>query len=102
MDMVHLLIGKLPVEIDNNSAPQVQGSFDTVSVVNEELPPPVPPKDVEWKPESGTPFARSGDDDKHFQTMEPAAPALPPKPINKNIKSHSGPFDFNQFGHELL
>ena len=89
MDMVHLLIGKLPVEIDNNSVPQ---SFNAVPVVNEELPPPVPPKNVKWKPESGTSFARSGGD-QHFQTMEPAAPALPPKPINKTL---------NQFGHELL
>ena len=54
-------------------------------MANEELPPPVPPKDVNWK-QSATP---SGGDEycvqqKHCQVMEFAVPALPPKPIAIN------------------
>ena len=78
------LIGKLPVEIDNDSAPQQPNNKIMVSVATEELPPPIPPKTIEI----GTPLTRPDDDDddgcekqKQFHIIqEPTAPALPPKP----------------------
>ena len=80
----HLLIGKLPVEINNNSVPQHP---NIVSMAIEELPPPIPPKNVGLK-EIGTPLTRPDDDvrcekQRQFQaTQEPTSPALPPKPKN--------------------
>ena len=58
-----------------------------MSVAIEELPPPIPPKNIDLK-ESGTLLTRPDDDircEKQRQfhaTQEPTAPALPPKPKN--------------------
>ena len=82
------LIGKLPVEINNNSASQQPNNkINMVSVAIEELPPPIPPKNIDLK-EIGTPLTRPDDDDRcekqrqFHASQEPTAPCpvLPPKP----------------------
>ena len=83
--LIIVTLGKLPVDIDNKSVPYFQEGINhnMASMDIEELPPPIPPKKVNWKENDAT--CRQPDDNdvkkEQFQAMqEPAAPALPPKP----------------------
>ena len=87
-DTGHFFLGKLPVGVGKlDLVPQIRGSSNAVSMANEELPPPVPPKNVNnWK-QNVTSFTHFGGDEcsgqqKHCQTVELSVPSLPRKPIN--------------------